>query len=87
MLGVVSTEGFFTVIRRGTDGKLKTVPYNVEYKTDLAHVAKLLKDAAASTDNASLKKFLAARAESLAAIGPRLAARLVMSAILRERGD
>ncbi len=58
-------ESFFTVIRRGTGGKLKAVPYNVEYKTDLAQVAKLLQDAAASTDNATLKKFLTARAEAL----------------------
>jgi len=38
-------QGLFTVIRRGTDGKLKTVPYTVEYKTDLAQVAKLLAQA------------------------------------------
>jgi hypothetical protein len=57
--------GFFTVIRRGADGKLKMVPYNVEYKTDLAKAGRLLRDAAASTDNASLKKFLISRADAL----------------------
>jgi Peptidase family M49 len=58
-------ESFFTVIRRGPDGKLKIVPYNVEYKSDLAAAAKLLRDAAASTSNGSLKTFLAARAAAL----------------------
>ena len=57
-------EGFFTVIRRGADGKLKTVPYSEEYKSDLASAGKLLREAAALTDNASLKKFLTARADA-----------------------
>ncbi|MGB9122493.1 MAG: hypothetical protein WCE73_17890 [Candidatus Angelobacter sp.] len=60
-------EGFFTVIRRGTGKKLggnnlKMVPYSEEYKTDLAKAAALLKQAAALTDNESLKKFLITRA-------------------------
>ncbi len=60
-------EGFFTVIRRGAGKKLgannlKMVPYSEEYKTDLAKAAALLKQAAALTDNASLKKFLTTRA-------------------------
>jgi hypothetical protein len=58
-------EGFFTVIRRGADKKLKnlkSVPYSDEYKSDLAKAAALLKEAAALTDNASLKKFLTTRA-------------------------
>jgi hypothetical protein len=58
-------EGFFTVIRRGADRKLKIVPYNVEYKADLTKAASLLRGAAGSTDNATLKRFLAARADSL----------------------
>ncbi|HEY2393178.1 MAG TPA: hypothetical protein VGK22_18525 [Candidatus Angelobacter sp.] len=55
-------EGFFTVIRRDATKKLKLVPYSVEYKTDLDRAAKLLNEAAALTDNASLKKFLTTRA-------------------------
>jgi hypothetical protein len=65
-------EGFFTVIRRGADKKLgannlgannlKMVPYSDEYRSDLAKAAALLKQAAALTDNASLKKFLTTRA-------------------------
>src|SRR5437660_827893 len=55
-------EGFFTVIRRGPDKKLKIVPYSVEYKSYLTQAAKLLTEAAALTDNATLKKFLTTRA-------------------------
>jgi len=58
-------EGFFSVIRRGPDHKLKTVPYSEEYKTDLDLAGKLLREAAALTDNASLKKFLSSRADAL----------------------
>ena len=57
-------EGFFTVIRRGPDRKLTIVPYSEEYKADLQHAAVLLREAAALTDNASLKKFLTTRADA-----------------------
>jgi len=57
-------EGFFTVIRRTADGKLKTIPYSEEYKGDLESAGKLLREAAALTDNASLKKFLTTRADA-----------------------
>ena len=55
---------FFTVIRTGSDGKFKTVKYSEEYKTELTKLASLLREAAASTDNASLKKFLTLRADA-----------------------
>jgi hypothetical protein len=55
-------EGFFTVIHRDASKKLKIVPYSVEYKADLAKASRLLNEAAALTDNASLKKFLTTRA-------------------------
>jgi hypothetical protein len=57
-------EGFFTVIRRGPDHQLKIVPYIEEYRGDLALAGKLLRDAAALTDNDSLKKFLTTRADA-----------------------
>lgn len=57
-------EGFFTVIRRGADKKLAMVPYSQEYKTDLDQAAKLLREAATLTGNASLKKFLTTRADA-----------------------
>jgi hypothetical protein len=59
-----AAQWFFTVVRTGPDGKFRTVPYSEEYKTELTQLAKLLRDAAASTDNASLKKFLLLRADA-----------------------
>jgi hypothetical protein len=61
--------GFFTVIRRkggsGSDARALTiVPYNQEYKDDLTQAASLLHEAAALTENASLKKFLNLRADA-----------------------
>lgn len=61
----MTAEGFFTVIRRDENHKLKFVPYSIEYSSDLARAARLLREAAALTDNASLKKFLTTRAEAL----------------------
>jgi len=43
---------------------VKYVPYSTEYKTDLQQAGRLLREAAALTDNASLKKFLTTRAEA-----------------------
>ncbi|MEG1116591.1 MAG: hypothetical protein RSE46_16275, partial [Janthinobacterium sp.] len=55
---------FFTTIRAGKDGKYQTVNYSDEYKVELKQLAKLLDEAAAATDNASLKKFLTLRAKA-----------------------
>lgn len=56
-------EGFFTVIRR--DGKqLTAVPYSKAYAADLRNTAALLREAAALTGNASLKKYLTLRADA-----------------------
>ena len=54
--------GFFTVIRRGADGKLTAVKYSDVYKQDLAECAKLFREAAIATSNLTLKTFLQARA-------------------------
>jgi len=54
-------EGFFTVIRRDANKKLKIVPYSDEYKNDLAKAARLLEEAAGLTSNATLRRFLLAR--------------------------
>ncbi len=56
--------GFFHTIRRGTDKKLKLVPYNEEYRELLEPAAQLLREAAALTDNSTLKSFLAKRADA-----------------------
>ena len=54
--------GFFYAIRRGADRKLVAVPYSKEYVGFLEPAAKLLREAAALTDNATLKDFLNKRA-------------------------
>jgi hypothetical protein len=56
--------GFFTVIRRDPAGKLTAVQYSTEYRDLLERAAALLREAAASTDNTSLKRFLALRADA-----------------------
>ena len=53
---------FFTTIRAGADGQYRTVKYSEEYQAELSQLAALLNEAAAATDNASLKKFLTLRA-------------------------
>lgn len=56
---------FFSVVRRNAGTKaLTSVPYNVEYKVELAKAAKLLREAASATPNASLKKFCELRAKA-----------------------
>jgi len=72
-------KGFFTVIRyqtqapkpKGFLGPRETLrdsmviaPYNEEYKDDLTRAARLLREAAALTDNVSLKTFLTTRADA-----------------------
>jgi hypothetical protein len=54
--------GYFFTIRRDGNGKLKTVPYSEEYREFLDPAAKLLREAAALTTNATLKNFLEKRA-------------------------
>jgi hypothetical protein len=57
--------GFFTTIRRGPDGKFIAVPYSLEYQGEIAHVAELLREAAALTKQPTLKNYLEKRAASL----------------------
>ncbi len=56
--------GFFYTIRRNANRTLRVVPYSEEYRDLLEPAATLLRDAAALTENASLKKFLTLRAEA-----------------------
>ena len=53
----------YTVVKRQGD-KLVAVPYSVEYKQWLEPAAKLLEQAAQTTSNASLKRFLNLRAQA-----------------------
>ncbi|MDT7603827.1 MAG: hypothetical protein QOF61_1824 [Acidobacteriota bacterium] len=54
--------GFFYTIRRAPGGGLRTVPYSEEYREFLDPAAKLLREAAALTTNATLRDFLNKRA-------------------------
>jgi len=54
--------GFFTILRSDGKNGFKIIPYSEAYKDDLTRAAKLLNDAAGLTDNATLKRFLTARA-------------------------
>ncbi|AKQ63933.1 MutT/NUDIX family protein [Myxococcus hansupus] len=56
--------GFYTTIRRGPDGRFITVPYSVEYQGELAQAAALLREAAALTQQPTLKAFLTSRADA-----------------------
>jgi len=57
--------GFFTVIRRGPRGEFTVVPYSQEYQNELARIAVLLREAAALSNEPTLKAFLTKRADAL----------------------
>jgi hypothetical protein len=56
--------GFFTTIRRTPQGTFTSVPYSLEYQGELAHIAQLLRDAAALADEPTLQNYLEKRAEA-----------------------
>jgi len=57
-------KGFFTVVHRQADRKLTLTPYNIQYEGELTRAAALLRDAAASATEPTLKKFLTTRADA-----------------------
>jgi len=57
-----SARGFFTTIRRRADGSFTAVPYSLEYQGELARASALLSEAAALTQQPTLKNFLLRRA-------------------------
>ena len=56
--------GFYTTIRRTPQGGLGWVPYSLEYQDQLGRAAKLLRDASQLTQQPTLKRFLATRADA-----------------------
>ena len=58
--------GYFYAIRRNANRTLKLVPYNEEYREFLEPAAKLLREAAALTTNATLRDYLNKRAAAFA---------------------
>ncbi|HET7292720.1 MAG TPA: hypothetical protein VFM88_09855 [Vicinamibacteria bacterium] len=59
-----AAKGFFTTIRRDPDGRLRAVPYSVEYQEDLGRASRLLFEAAAATSQSTLRRFLDARGKA-----------------------
>jgi Peptidase family M49 len=57
-----SATGFFSVIRRGADGRLMAVPYHVQYRNALVAAAEHLRQASALTTQPTLKRYLDLRA-------------------------
>lgn len=62
--GQKEATGFYTTLRKGTDGKFIAVPYSVEYQGELALAAELFREAAALTKQPTLKAFLTSRADA-----------------------
>jgi hypothetical protein len=56
--------GFYSTVRRNAEGKLIAVPYSFEYQGEVAHAARLLREAAALTTQPTLKAFLEKRAHA-----------------------
>jgi hypothetical protein len=56
--------GFFTTIRRKPDGSFVAVPYSLEYQGELAQAADILRQAAALTQEPTLRTFLEKRAQA-----------------------
>ncbi len=54
----------YTIIRRGKDGKLVSIPYSEFFKTQYAKVVELLNKAAELTDNEGFKNYLKLRAQA-----------------------
>jgi Peptidase family M49 len=59
-----AARGFFTTIRRRPDGAFTAVSYSLEYQGELARAAELLREAAALTQQPTLKAFLTKRADA-----------------------
>ena len=57
-------DGLFTMVRRDAHGALEAVPYSRYFADKLQEAAGLLREAAALTDNASLRAFLESRADA-----------------------
>jgi len=56
--------GFFSLVRRGPDGRFAVVPYDLEYQGELAQMAALLHEASDLAGEPTLKAFLAKRADA-----------------------
>ncbi len=57
--------GLYNFIRRNEDGSLKSIPYHVQFKEQVAKVSELLAKAAELADEAGLKKYLSLRSKAV----------------------
>lgn len=57
--------GSFTTIEHGQNGRFSILPYSVHYKDGLVEAADALREAAALTHEATLRKYLTLRAQAL----------------------
>jgi hypothetical protein len=57
--------GLYSFVRRDGEGNLTTVPYHIEYATELALAAALLRDAAELAEHAGFANYLRLRADAL----------------------
>ena len=57
-----SKSSLYTFLRRNEDGSLKTIPFHVQFESQVKEVSNLLLQAAALADDAGLKKYLELRA-------------------------
>lgn len=55
----------YTLIRRGEDGKLKSIPYHVAFESQIKKAAELIGKAAVLAEDPGLKNYLEKRAEAL----------------------
>src|SRR5207342_3605508 len=58
-------DGWYSLVRRGGDGKLKLVPYHEAYKPELEQAAALLREAAPLSKDKSFGDYLRMRADAL----------------------
>ncbi|SMO85953.1 Peptidase family M49 [Saccharicrinis carchari] len=58
-------KGLYTVIRRDQNGKLKVIPYHVEYSRELQKAADLLNQAATLAEDDGFRDYLTKRAKAL----------------------
>ena len=61
----VDSKGLYSIIRRGEDGKLVSVPYSRAYQNELRVASKLLLEAAALADDKEFANYLTMRSKAL----------------------
>ncbi len=58
-------DSLYTFLRRGNDGRLVTVPYRVQFASQMKHTSDLLRLASELADDAGLRHYLMLRADAL----------------------